>query len=892
MEENVKIEDIRESSVEGLVKRLIEVKYIKPSEEDTFRDSLKQAINALDDNEKIPQFMLALSEEIRESPTEIFTSTGINVAYLKEVLESVTKTVEMTSQVQTVIQEEPVLTNTEKTEAELQAEKEARIEENKEMLSDICGNLFGIKFDEKEKDEIARFAEEYDRYCEVRDTIRKKHPNATNEEIDSMAEAEMGVEKGYFSNEKPIVRIVASTKLTKKVLEANEKNNGDKNASTQTTVKQNADLVRDTGQEKEINKAAQEGKFKVDILRKSTAIEVDNYRLQKSLDDEKEAQIVIDSYEKNIDVTKLRDNIKKIQDLKKISSRLKRKSTEKLGFQMNNKLKELLDKEKERYIATGISVSDIFEEIKDEDVAEGIEFEEVLDYMLNGLNKYLPVTESSGHSNILTMKELEKDIRVISLTINIYEQRKTKSDASDEFKVVRSRNARYISELKKELEAKQNSIQKMKNQIVESKGIDTSKYREEEGKRTKKTKDEQSQIPSEVAIKDKNRISRDRNEIIKLTKSEGISMSEATQRYFEENPGRIKKYSIEEQEILLGTQNIGNDAKRKNGISKLWKNMLRGRYTQTITSLENEIKEYQWVRDAAITSDIVDTRLSEILKKIAQKERNLAKAKRNDAKLDTNNGKNDIESVMKQKEKEATLEIAFRKYFESGMTVDELLDDMQKNGNAENIDKYDILEEINQKGTRYISQTKVEELIENEQRISDFKLEIKALEILKENAKLQGRIDLIESHKEKIENIRNSIEEIKRSMETTKATVARKIGYWTEIEAQQQEGSEIEGSEVKIQSTESVPQAEITAPWLSTTSIKAETIEVADDNSQGQIIDVAKVAKKGKTQMSDVKEAASGIKDIKTIKAKSAEQTTDNKSAPTPQETSDDERTE
>ncbi|MBQ7410224.1 MAG: hypothetical protein IJW20_02460 [Clostridia bacterium] len=105
MEENVKIEDIRESSVEGLVKRLIEVKYIKPSEEDTFRYSLKQAINALDDNEKIPQFMLALSEEIRESPTEIFTSTGINVAYLKEVLESVTKTVEMTSQVQTVIPE-------------------------------------------------------------------------------------------------------------------------------------------------------------------------------------------------------------------------------------------------------------------------------------------------------------------------------------------------------------------------------------------------------------------------------------------------------------------------------------------------------------------------------------------------------------------------------------------------------------------------------------------------------------------------------------------------------------------------------------------------------------------------------------------------------------------
>ncbi|MBQ7410223.1 MAG: hypothetical protein IJW20_02455 [Clostridia bacterium] len=760
------------------------------------------------------------------------------------------------------------------------------------MLSDICGNLFGIKLDETEKYEFARLAEEYDRYCEIRNKIRKTHPNATNEEIDSMAEAEMGVEKGYFSNKNPMVKIIASAKLAKKVLEENEKNNGDEKTSTQTTVKQNADMVRDTGQENEINKAAQEGKSIIDILGKSTAIEVDKFRLEKSLDEEKEAQTVIDSYEKNIDVTKLRDNIKKIQDLKKISSRLKRKSTEKLGFQMNNELKELLDKEKERYIATGISVSDIFEEIKDEDVAEGLEFEEVLDYMLNGLNKYLPVTENSGHSNILTMKELEKDIRVISLTINIYEQRKSKSDDSDEFKVVRSQNARYISELKEELKAKQSSVQKMKNQIVESKGIDASKYREEEGKRTKKTKDEQSQIPSEVAIKDKNRISRDRNEIIRLTKSEGISMSEATQKYFEENPGRIKKYSIEEQEILLGTQNVENDAKRKNGISKLWKNMLRGRYTQTITSLEHEIMEYQWVRDAAITSDIVDTRLSEILKKIAQKERNLAKAKRNDAKLDTNNGKNDIESVMKQKEKEATLEIAFRKYFESGMTVDELLDDMQKNGNAENIDKYDILEEINQKGTRYISQTKVEEIIENEQKISDFELEIKALEILKENAKRHGRIDLIESHKEKIKSIRNSIEEVKKSMEKTKSTVARKIGYWTEIEAQQQEGSEMEGSEVKILSAESVLQAEITPPEPSTTSIKAETIEVADDNSQGQIIDVAKVAKNGKTQMSDVKEAASGIKDIKTIKAKAAEQTTDDKHTPVTQETSDDERSE
>lgn len=864
---------IKETTVEGLIDRLIELKYIKSgNEEITLRDSLRQTVKQFEDATQISQFMLALSDEIKESPKDIFTPTGINLAGLKKVLENVKNEVEIKIQPESRVQDTD-------DRAVLIEDKErvARIEEIKEMATNYYGklndvfNFMGVsdlEYDDDELIELSQDMAKRDMYYKLKG--EGLNAGKTLEEAEELARQGAGIEEGELDapEMKEAAGLIFGT--TYKELEEQGYTKGE----ILEIIKQSKPgIVQDCFSEEDIEKI-EKGENPIEILAKNLK-DLRLQSLKRKVDRQnnkiQEIEEAISIYQRdgaNINIETLITAVEEKEEADRKKAKKEKILKKLLGRKEKKGFEDILEEIAQKYASTDeLSLSDIFEELKNDRRAEGLEFDTVLEYVKNDAYEHL---QDSGRSNnLMILENSEKELRKISQILEAY-YISIEGAQESKYEAVRKANRAKVRDLEEKAERLKANTAKIKEELRKSKEIEKTEYTEEEKKERisrKQTKlQRKSIISSEKAINDKNRISRDRNEIIKLAKSEGISINEAAQRYFEENPGRLQKYTAEEQGILLDEQ-TNSKREEANSITDSTK----------VNGLKSAIEGYEIFIEVACTHDTKDFRLSETLIKKEQKENELHKIQRA-AEKETILRNNDVQGLMKQKEREAVLKMAFVKYFETGMSVSEVLESMNENGLTDGIKKYELLEEINNRGTMYLSQGYIMKMVENEKEIIDLELEIKALQMLKENAVTLGDSGkaLAESHDKKIESIRKRIDEIKQSMAQKREKVAEKLGVKSRDESHQQEGTtgkeQENASESKTISATNPQSSKKSEPSQVSSGIKVESIKVADETQDKQMVDAAKVAKKGKIKGIDLKAALSWIKNLKSLKEKKAEQ--------------------
>lgn len=534
----------------------------------------------------------------------------------------------------------------------------------------------------------------------------------------------------------------------------------------------------------------------------------------------------------------------------------------------------------EEYIVTDRSLSEIYERIKDDPNLVGVSFEDVLQNVKKELSQVLDKKE------LKELIKVEREINVLDETLRINEEIENNATDRKKSEVIREVNKGHKDKIRDD-KAKMIAIAKShKGKYISEKQIDAEKI----AQKYKDVVTPQSQTKSqddvgkqkkreesvETVMQKRNQVNNDRNNILKLAKENGISFADAAKQYFSENSDLLQNYSAKERSVLLGEGKKQSHTSR-NGIGTYFRKILTSRNSRAIESLTVEkVKVAKTIEEEKGTGYDVLT-LKDALIKSAEIEEKLRTLRRQQ-KLLTPKKSRTPEDILNEKNRKATIDLAYQRFIDSDLSVTEIFREIEAEGNEYGITIKDILKTVKKKNIEYLDGTDTNKLNNSENEIRKALTEIDALKIKKMN--LKGDASRSTEYDDRIQKLMETIEKNRVLSKEVKTSVAVRRGFVSAKSVEKSRYGDVDKDNVgnagpienkqedgKVVNNEGLPKEQNEAREQVDSEKKPTSLELSDISVKPTITpNVKEIAKKSKLTSGKVKDALSRIVNIRISK--------------------------
>ena len=406
----------------------------------------------------------------------------------------------------------------------------------------------------------------------------------------------------------------------------------------------------------------------------------------------------------------------KKSELKATKKRLKNLTIiTKKGKEDEKQKNQIFEEITTEYIKTGRTISDIFEQYKKEGKIKNLDFEDVL----IGFEKNLKKEIGAGFSeeDVTKIIDNEKKCRLFELTLGEYENVTAGIiNKNEEFE---KEQKDEISAERERLYEERNKLNKQRDILLKKKNLTPNEKRNsvQIGEKNTIVRNNIQRVPKsmELAKQEKDTVKKDISEIVKIKRELGISLSEASKKYFEENPEKLKLYSESEQLVLTG-KNM-DEVNRNNIVFKRrMKNYERN--SNTIDKYKFKMRELSEMRDSLKGNPDKAKELAKIERKIklnGKKMRTLLRIKvKKEHKME---GKT-VKDILLERRVKADQEMMFAEFMETGKSVYEVYMAHYGKENGGNGQTYeDVFEKIMEEAKKYLHSDEITRLVDSENKI-------------------------------------------------------------------------------------------------------------------------------------------------------------------------------
>lgn len=510
----------------------------------------------------------------------------------------------------------------------------------------------------------------------------------------------------------------------------------------------------------------------------------------------------------------------------------------KLSPEIKDKRKEFFKKLTDDFITTGKTMSEIYEELMEdpdfdpEDFEyDKFEFEDVMDGIMDSLNGN--VESLLGEERFKDLKENELIYRQFDiLEKNFNVAMEDLDEKSDEF----------FNSYAKEKINRRKVTDKARLYFAGKRGFGVNSLAININYETKMLKPKKPAITSKMAIEERNKVSNDRNQIIKLSREQEISPSEASKIYFTQNPEALNSYSKKERKILLGeTKNHSAILDSSKFLSFLKKIVLRyndralkyvaleiDRNQKILNEYENDPHHPKVYADAVKLAEKLNIRM----KKLEESSRKLSDDKKTRTASD----------VIIEKEEKANKKVILSEYVKSGKSAIEIYRDIEANGNKFGYTFENVLDFIEEESKSYMTKSERKGFRKTEESIQQISIKLESFKSKKEQADNNETLkDWSTFYEKEIAKLEGEIAQERANSETYKNKIARRIGIKRETNTQTL-NDEFQQEDGKVEQNN--------APLV------AENIQM----QEGIIPNVKKIAQKSRVTTSKVRDAFAKIK--------------------------------
>lgn len=747
--------ELKKPTIEGLVEKLVNGKFIESDESTSVEKLLRQATENMSETD-ISSVVTKLNDKLDATSSEILTSTGtlnysVFESEVKKVTQVIIKNNENKTNEQAKVTESEEKTPIDEKKNEGKKEEQAEIEITIKNMKSIR-NIFEqfpefseFEFSEEDLEELGKAKTKFDKAMDKVNELMKENPQLSQEEAVAIAtqEYEIDIDSGEM-------QIAMGTSLAERVEEVAQEKNISQDEALEIIIESNDGgfgvfFKKDC---EEAKKAGERLTFR-GLLGKTLSAGAQKFFENKGQEKISE----IEALEKDgwyLDVEALRDNIEKKERMERCFTWWRKKNVPKEELQID------YSKLAEKYLCTGQSVSQIYEQLKKEDPNLELKFNDILNGIIEHLesSKFFPDTNNSLES----LRESEEEIRVYEQVQKSFEIAKRNSRG-----VIggakKEDNERVLEALEKKYNLNKKSIKEVKEFWIKRLKIDPDKYNEEDIADLKKHEQDDEQYDEQTVEgleNDRDRIIRDRNQIIKLSKEFGISTDEAAKKYFGDNPKKLKQYSISERKILLGKtakkveepemsfvlRKLGTLVKRMNnkiiGISEVDVKAI----SKKIESLQNDVSQPYELQDT--------------IARLTKAQDRIRKCERINERLDRGPKKKNVNEVFEDKLKKEKEKEIFKNYLMSGKTATEILKELNKDGIKYSID--DVIKIIENGARRHLRKQELKLLKDSELTIYSKTVELELINKNKKNAEKKGLTDWENDYEQQIIEINKKLE--------------------------------------------------------------------------------------------------------------------------------------
>lgn len=849
---------LREPTIEGFVDKLIEDNHIGALEIGDVQKTLERATDQMTSEEKV-NFIKVLSNRVDAPASNLITPNGLNYAVfesaVKEVSKSIeTKRIDKEKQSNKNNNEENLIQQMTAAERE-KKEWEEKILENKKALDDTLESWFGnnkpVILDE-DKDIIAENMAKIEEF----EKKTKEYLNKGMKEEDAIKKAK------------------EDCGITEEMWESAEMG-----FAMYSYVLNDAEKIRketDCTQEEALNKRLQDGS----VMSKMMGNEIDEIRKKYGISDAKMALLVglnlknekMQEKRKNKNIAKLEEtkdgDFVNLADIKlcvgKIEkSKLSEKKSrhvinkilgkEKLSPDEKQKRKDVYKELTDEYLATGATISEIYEKYRDSELLIGMDFYDVLDGVLKEVK---PSKDTlSNRKNMKVLRKHEMECRVNELSMVELDKARENIPLEVRSGIMEEVNVRHLINYKNSEDKRNEKLLEFKKNIVEKRGINTEDKKWKEVKAATKNRNrkqrKKEEKTSEEVIKARNDVIKDRKEIIKIMNDEGISTEEAIKKYFTENPNALKNYSAQEQKEMFGEDKQGNE------ISNLFLEKQLGvqldRDSKSIGMLALKIEKCKRKLEQLELTDSADIEIIDKMKEIenlTSKYHKIEKSMNKRLSITEEQKKNDI---FANKEKSLAKEAIFKKYIESGKNAIDIFKEIEEEGNSYKFSFADVLSFIEDGGKGILAPNDLKKLIDNERSIYVASRKIEIYDRKKET-KSESEESWGQYYNKKIEAQGNEISKREKIANSYKNKLARRLGVKKSDKLETIADLEVESGEQDVDVVKE-QQESSDNNQIEISELKVEQIKT----TSGIIPNVKAIAKKGRVTKTSLKEVFSKI---------------------------------
>ncbi len=866
--------ELKTPTINGLVEKLYDEKYIEDKEKDSIKAILEQSTSGMEKDD-ITLLIAKLNAKIDARSSDLITQNRLNYASFDDAIKTSTREIKKEkaerekSQAQSTVDPLQENKNIEKTPQEkAEIERQERIAANRRYIDDLLDRLPGgsnLGFTDEEKDKIAEAEErwnEYDKYYnsylkegdsnEVASQKAKKQAKISNEQLNSGADnaaiaiklnkiAE-SVERGSLPEEE-------GKKQVSSLLSACGKSN-----------EEAEDISRDifAGPEKRKNRI-----FSLLSAAKNMMV------TQQSVESiEADRKAMIYDARARIDIKRLKGYIDSEENGKKV---LRNRRKENYTPEEENERKSFFENLTKQYLASGQTISELYDDLQGEPIVQRLEmeFEDFLDGIKENLDLDTnndPVRENNVNSLINTEREIRR-IDILNDSIEIAENNGKKIDEENKkkLKIMIKKDVKYrndVKEIKKEIADRRN---------IKVEELSKNGRNKKNGNKLANNSHNKSEKQLEKEIQ---RITNDRKQIIRIAKEKGISSDEAAKIYFTENKNALSSYTRKERRILIeGDESKKSIKKPKKILSKL-RALAKIRNNQLIS-----IYNVDFVKSTRIIEELkkgVDNprELDAELKKLETIKRKLKKAQERGKNFERKTQTKTAMDILDERVKKNAEKEIFVRYIESGKSAVEILEEIEANGNEHGFNKEDLLRIIEDGVRRYLVKgSELNSLIENEKTLFDNTITLAALRIKIENAEKKGLVDWIVPYNKQLAELETYQKVCKSVNGNYKNIILTRMGKnpdrirIVDEDRTTENGLVVDSEQIKVKNSTEVVQEQEGQTIERKSGLEVEQIEIT-----GIKPNVKAIAQKSKVTPSRVKKVFAKIVGLGKSKEKDAEQ--------------------
>lgn len=832
-------------TIEGFVERLLKENHIKSNETVTVENTLNKATDGMTPEERAA-VIRSLNEKLDAPSSDLITPQGLNFASFESEVKTVT---------QVIIKNKDYKENQEKKAAELaeknlvvenkNQEKESEREMTKKNIDSIRNLLLqfpefsDFEFSEIELEELGKTKTNLDKFIKRADEMKQEHPELLDEEIIENAAQECGIDLN--SGE---IKVAIATRFSedlKKIENVDQDNGIDLDRLIQFSSNTVNFLFK-----RECELAKREGKKLTvrGLVKRTFTIGAEKIFNDKNQSKNSE----IEALEKDgwyLNLQDLKNNIEEKEEIERCFTYWRKKNIDKYDIELD------YTKLAEKYLCTDKSISQIYEQLKKEDPKLEVKFNDVLNGIIENLK-----SRNNAPDAINTLESIRKSEE----ERRVYEQfmkslKVAESNAKEVGGANKENNDKILKELEKNNNSNIESIKKVKEFWIQREKIDFNSYKEENREAFEESEQSNEQ-KIEKFEKDRDRIIRDRNQVIKISKELGISTDEAAKKYFEENPKRLKQYSIRERRILLGKNDKDIEKLEMSLVLRKLGSFVKFINKRIISIAEVDIKSANQ-SIARVQGDISQPyELEKALSDLEKAEQRIAICEKINARLDRGHKKKDASEVLNDKLKKENEKEIFSKYLMSGKNATELLKELNKDGNEYNI--RDVIKIITEGARKHLKIEELKALIDNEKSIYNKTIELEAIQNSKKNAEEKGLTDWVKDYEKQIEKINDKINTCQNTNQHFKKRMQRRMGILGPNEILVQRKKAIEENKIQDATSEEKEQKQETQMNSQTKS----SIEFGSIETGGKKHNIKAIAQKGKVTQKGIKEMFAKIKSL------------------------------